>query len=516
MSAVLDSPAEKLLKFLVGRLTSAVPGRPETYVRYKETHDALGLSMQGGTYGESLKHQGLESLARWCQVRKHPAITGLVVDGATFQPGDGYFKVYGMTSDDYEWWKNEIAKSKRYKWSEVFADRGVEAGGSVVSASSDSDGDAGKPYETTCELDEEFKNFLAGFREPTSHYLLNWLPRYQETILAVRKSVESGDLDDAFELIWRSQDNDVAHAGQGILSFESVDRLAERLKYQILEIVNAPTPATFARVSELMLEWRNQGLIKKVPSLLIARAFASLAPDTYHTTVDSEKHDRVIEWMEKHSNFRCPESSNWAARAAAVSRYLKLIPELSGDPLLRNMFPWFVFEQIDRPEDEKPTFRPGFRERPVETDGVTLARTRRIRLRHNLLTKLLVLRLQEEFGDETAGADQPSGSGGWVDAILKNPNGEIWLYEIKVAPTASLAVREALGQLLEYGFQKGGWNPEKLWVVAEPDLDPGTAEYLLRLRKEFKLPIDYLQLVVTPDSDEAREVELTISQSAVV
>lgn len=104
--------------------------------------------------------------------------------------------------------------------------------------------------------------------------------------------------------------------------------------------------------------------------------------------------------------------------------------------------------------------------------------------------------LQAEFGLGTAGADQRSGTGGWVDAILKHPSGDVWVYEIKVAPTASLAVRQALGQLLEYGYQKGGWRPAKLFVVAEPSLDKTTGDYLQLLREKFQLPLEYLRVQI--------------------
>jgi hypothetical protein len=114
-----------------------------------------------------------------------------------------------------------------------------------------------------------------------------------------------------------------------------------------------------------------------------------------------------------------------------------------------------------------------------------------VNLRHNALSKALYDRLVDEHGREAVGIDRPSGNGGWVDAVLKLPE-EIWLYEIKVAPTARLAIRQALGQLLEYGFLKGGWNPSKLWVVAEAALDPESETYLKQLRAKFELPIEYL------------------------
>jgi hypothetical protein len=77
---------------------------------------------------------------------------------------------------------------------------------------------------------------------------------------------------------------------------------------------------------------------------------------------------------------------------------------------------------------------------------------------------------------------------------VRHDNGITYLYEIKVTFTAADAVREAMGQLLEYGFRKGGLDPQKLFVVAEPALDTETAAFLTRMTNEFGLNIEYLQI----------------------
>ena len=48
MSA-LDSDGQKLLALLVSRLSDVVPGEPQTYMGYKEAHDALQLPLRGPT-----------------------------------------------------------------------------------------------------------------------------------------------------------------------------------------------------------------------------------------------------------------------------------------------------------------------------------------------------------------------------------------------------------------------------------------------------------------------------------
>jgi hypothetical protein len=69
-------------------------------------------------------------------------------------------------------------------------------------------------------------------------------------------------------------------------------------------------------------------------------------------------------------------------------------------------------------------------------------------------------------------------------------NDEYWFYEIKTALTARACLREAIGQLLEYGFWPGAQEPARFIVVGESALDNDGKEYLSRLRKRFSLPIE--------------------------
>jgi hypothetical protein len=106
-----SSAALNILTILVDALARTVPGRPQSYLGYKEVHDLLQLPLIGKTYGESLKRQGLEDLAIWTMKEALPAITGLVIDKTSLQPGDGYFRVFGKT-EDFAWWEEEIRKAK--------------------------------------------------------------------------------------------------------------------------------------------------------------------------------------------------------------------------------------------------------------------------------------------------------------------------------------------------------------------------------------------------------------------
>lgn len=113
----LDEQGQRLLVFLVEKLKTVVPDRPNTYVGYKAIHDALGLSQLRERWGESLQLQGLNSLAIWTADTGKPGITGIIVDQGTLMPGDGYFKLFGKTNEDFGWWSDEVKRAKGFDWS---------------------------------------------------------------------------------------------------------------------------------------------------------------------------------------------------------------------------------------------------------------------------------------------------------------------------------------------------------------------------------------------------------------
>ena len=114
---VLDAQGQQLLVLLVAKLPAIKPNDPRTYVSYKDVHDQLRLPQLRETYGESLKAQGLVSLADWTFASGKPGITGLVIDRTTMMPGKGYFSLFGKRDDEFSWWINEVQKSKNFDWS---------------------------------------------------------------------------------------------------------------------------------------------------------------------------------------------------------------------------------------------------------------------------------------------------------------------------------------------------------------------------------------------------------------
>lgn len=113
----LDDEGQRLLALLVSRLPNAVPSNPSTFISYKDVHAQLGLQQVRNKFGESLKAQGLTSLADWTAATSKPGITGLIIDRESMMPGKGYFTLFGKREDDFAWWESEIKRSKLFDWS---------------------------------------------------------------------------------------------------------------------------------------------------------------------------------------------------------------------------------------------------------------------------------------------------------------------------------------------------------------------------------------------------------------
>ncbi|WP_087693494.1 hypothetical protein [Pseudomonas sp. PE-S1G-1] len=357
--------------------------------------------------------------------------------------------------------------------------------------------DIGASHVPPPALDPEALLFIQRFKDPENRFQMSWKPHYTETIALVREAIGGDRLAEIVDLIWSDKDNGVSNAGQGLLGQEAIDSLRPKFEALTREIAVDASPEKYQQVLLRLEEWRDEGLIIKLPRLLIGRAFAAIHPLIYHTLVVDDKQERVIEWLRAKTGFSPPEG-NWAEKAVAVAQHLSQIEFFDDESLERNMFPWFVFEHL-RDEDRVVPFRAGHKERPLAATAQLPAAQRRILLRHNKLQTYLYSLLCEQYGKDLVGTEHPTGSGGYADAVVRFSNASCFLYEVKVSLTAAGAVREAVGQLLEYAYRPTGLEPEKLFIVAEPPIDSVTAQFLQRMNAEFGLKFEYLQLTLPED-----------------
>ena len=146
------------------------------------------------------------------------------------------------------------------------------------------------------------------------------------------------------------------------------------------------------------------------------------------------------------------------------------------------------------------TFRPTRRldnsERRYWTEAMRETGQIEVSLRHRQIQDALYQELRAELGNHVE-AEYSDGADGRVDLIAQR-GADLEFYEIKIGPSARLCIRQALGQLMEYGFWlgPGAAGPAKLFVVGEPPLDGKAEKFLQSLREKFKIPIYYRQVVI--------------------
>lgn len=344
-------------------------------------------------------------------------------------------------------------------------------------------------------LDAEAQLFLSGFNEPGSWFKTRWMPRYRRTTELISEALAKGRPQDLFETIWKTADNAISNAGQGLLKYETVDGMRDDLVQVIQEVHDDGSPARFNEIVSRFENWKVEGRVAFVPRLLIARTFAGVHPNLYHTTVDVSSHNDVLLWFAEHTGLAIPVDSSWATRAQALVAHLNRIGSFGAEHLARNMFPWFVVEQLTARRSPK-SILPGHRPRAATAFAEIPSGRREVELRHNAVQTALFARLVDEYGENWVWTEYPTGTGGYADAVARQPDGSWHLYEIKIADTAAEVVRQAMGQLLEYGFRSNGLEPTKIFAVGEPLLDDVTGRFIERLQTEFHMNIEYLKVDV--------------------
>lgn len=112
-------------------------------------------------------------------------------------------------------------------------------------------------------------------------------------------------------------------------------------------------------------------------------------------------------------------------------------------------------------------------------------------LRHRALQDALKSELEREGADVSI--ENRDGRGGYIDLVACR-DGELEFYEIKTDTSARLAIRHAIGQVLEYAYWPPAAKPNRIVVVAERSLDPEAADYLRTLETQTGLAIGYRQV----------------------
>ena len=97
--------------------------------------------------------------------------------------------------------------------------------------------------------------------------------------------------------------------------------------------------------------------------------------------------------------------------------------------------------------------------------------------------------LQKRFG-----ANNVAREDGWVDLTVRDKKRKL-LIELKTDPVAKRAIREAIGQILEYAYfaPKTHDVDLELFVIAPGMVNAEATAYLKLLNRKFRIPIRYCQ-----------------------
>ncbi len=154
-------------------------------------------------------------------------------------------------------------------------------------------------------------------------------------------------------------------------------------------------------------------------------------------------------------------------------------------------------DEIVIPPPKLPTFEPRNGEPSIDDDDDSGGYERQpkfvqVTKKHRQIQQLLVRRLKEDHGVGAVTWEHLLENGTQVDVVRKEGS-DLYFYEIKTYPSIRVAIREAMGQLLEYAYWGSGQVPKELIIVSDLELGDGR-EYLMKLREVYNLPINYQRL----------------------
>lgn len=160
--------------------------------------------------------------------------------------------------------------------------------------------------------------------------------------------------------------------------------------------------------------------------------------------------------------------------------------------------PSFYYNLLNKTQDpnfskktsRKFTFKPGHNPGKIETVTKSKGGKKDKSLFHNKIQTNIFNILEKKHKKGNVGTENELGYQTKVDIVVKTKTSFIF-YEIKTSQTAKAAIREAIGQIIEYAYWPDQKNAEKLVIVAPPSATDETKIYITRLRKKFNLPIFY-------------------------
>jgi hypothetical protein len=164
---------------------------------------------------------------------------------------------------------------------------------------------------------------------------------------------------------------------------------------------------------------------------------------------------------------------------AIPSFYYNLLNKTKDPNLYTANYDKFIF---------KPGHNPGKNETVTKSKGGKKDKS----LFHNEMQTNIFTILEKRHKKGNVGTENDLGYQTKVDVVVKDHSNYVF-YEIKTSQTAKAAIREAIGQILEYAFWPNKNRAKKLVIIAPPAPTEDAKVYIQKLRKEFGLPLFYQQ-----------------------
>ncbi len=137
-------------------------------------------------------------------------------------------------------------------------------------------------------------------------------------------------------------------------------------------------------------------------------------------------------------------------------------------------------------------FEPGFSPSVGTSSRTITVGKRDVELRHSLIQDKIYHLFVKKYGKQNVRKELDTGVGTSIDLVIKTSSG-LDFYEIKTHSSLRYCIREALGQLIEYGYWPKKRNPNKLIIISEAKIKNEAIEFLNTLRNEMNLNIYYQQ-----------------------
>lgn len=155
-------------------------------------------------------------------------------------------------------------------------------------------------------------------------------------------------------------------------------------------------------------------------------------------------------------------------------------------------------------------FNPGVAKISFSHERVTEPAYSIIKREHSEISNALEQFLQPNFATKKNNLSIEKTKFGYniADVVLNHPDGEITIIEIKTSGLARKNIREAVGQLLDYGYWYSECKVKKLIIVSSSELSLLEIGYFKRLCSVINIPVGYWQYQHNPLKGSPKFLEI--------